>query len=180
VVGKLFALGGEEPYRHARIWAREATSGPDRLRIGGGERPLEVIEELARLLVEPLYLLVVLSVARGGGTSGRYESNALTHSELAVFLEEFEDLFSNDARAEIWIGSTTGEGLLVLDEHDLVYAYGPLDAFSAQLGARGFEHGLPRAPDPHEHQYNPEFDELEGRLIARDWRRVLPLRDEAE
>jgi hypothetical protein len=119
VVGKLFALGGEEPYRHARIWAREATSGPDRLRIGGGERPLEVIEELARLLVEPLYLLVVLSVARGGGTSGRYESNALTHSELAVFLEEFEDLFSNDARAEVWIGSTTGEGLLVLDEHDL-------------------------------------------------------------
>jgi hypothetical protein len=34
------------------------------------------------------------------------------------------------------------------------------------------------APDPHEHHYNPEFDELEGRLIARDWRRVLPLREE--
>jgi hypothetical protein len=180
VIGKLFALGAKEPYRHAEVWAREATSGPDRLRIGGGERPVGLIRNLASLLAEPLYVLVVLSVPRGSGEPGRYESDALAQGEVATFLDEFEELFTHDARAELWIGSTTGEGLLVLDEHDLVYAYGLLDAFSAQLVARGFKDGLPRAPDPHEHHYNTEFDGLEARLIARDWRRVLPLHDEAE
>jgi hypothetical protein len=180
VIGKLFALDAEVPYRHAEIWAREETSGPDRLRIGGGERPVTLIKVLATILAEPLYVLVVLSVPRGGGSAGRYESNALSQAELATFLADFEDLFMNDGRAELWIGSTTGEGLLVLDEHDLVYAYGLLDTFSAVLSARGFEHGLPGAPVPHEHHYNKELDDLERRLVARDWRRVLPLDGDAE
>ena len=180
MIGKLFALGAAAPYRHAEIWAREATSGPDRLRIGGGLRPVAVIQDLATLLAGPVYVLVVLNVPRCGGNPGRYESDALTQAEVATFLAEFESLFTNDARAELWIGSTSGEGLLVLDEHDLIYAYGPLDAFSARLSARGYGHGLPRAPDPHEHHYNEELDDLQARLIARDWRRVLPLDDDAE
>jgi hypothetical protein len=177
VIAKLSAPDDEEPYRHAESWAREATTGPDRLRIGCGESPLEVIEQLARFLAEPLYVLVVLTVARGGST-GRYESDPLTYADLVVFIAEFAPLFSNDGRADLWIGSTTDDGLLVLDEHDLVYAYGPLDAFSTDLDARGFQHRFPAdVPYPHAHYYNEEYDDLEARLIARDWRRVLPLLD---
>lgn len=180
MIGKLFALGADEPFRHAEIYAREETSGPDRLRIGGGERPVALLEDLATLLAEPLFVLVVLSVPRGGSQAGRYESDALTLDELTAFLAEFDVLFADDARTALWVGSTTGEGLLVLDEHDLVYAYGSLAAFAGRLSARGFEHGLPAAPDPHEHHYNSELDDFERRLTARDWRRVLPLEADAE
>ena len=170
----MFALGAKKPYRHAEVWAREATSGPDRLQIGGGERSVDLLRALAAHLAEPLYVLVVLNVPRGGSPEGRYESEALTRADLETFLAEFEELFTNDARAELWIGSTTGEGLLVLDDHDVVYAYGPLDAFSAELAGRSFANGVPSIPHPHEHHFHKEFDDLERRLVARDWRRVLP------
>ena len=68
----------------------------------------------------------------------------------------------------------------MLDEHDLIYAYGPLAAMEAALVAAGFTEGEPAVPDPHEHHYNPELDPLEVRLREWwDWRRVLPL-DEAD
>ena len=92
-----------------------------------------------------------------------------------VFGEEFRELFENDARAQLWVGATSGEGLLVLDEHDLVLAYGPLERLASALEANGFAPGVPEVPDPHEHHYNVELDHLETRLLeARVWRRVLP------
>jgi hypothetical protein len=69
VLGKLFALDAEEPFRHAEIWAHEETSGTDRLRIGGGERPVTLMKDLAMVLAEPVYVLVVLRVPRGGGSA---------------------------------------------------------------------------------------------------------------
>jgi hypothetical protein len=173
------ALDAEEPFRYPETWVREATTGPDRLWIGCGESPLEVIEQLATLLVEPLYALVVLAESRRD-SNGRYESDPLTYAELVVFIAEFAPLFSNDGRADLWVGSTTDVGLLVLDEHDLVYAYGPLDAFAAHLDAHGFEHRPPEVPYPHTHYYNKEYDEFEACLIARDWRCVLPLYDDED
>lgn len=167
----------EEPYRYAQTWTREATTGPDRLWIGCGESPLDVIKQLASLLDEPLYALVVLMESRHD-SKGRYETDPLTYVELRLFIAEFAPLFSNDGRADLWIGSTTNYGLLVLDEHDLVYAYGPLNAFAAHLDAGGFAHGTPDVPYPHAHYYNKEYDELEARLIAREWCRVLPLYDD--
>ena len=100
---------------------------------------------------------------------------------MASFYDEFCALFVDDARAQGWIGATDGSGLLVLDEHDLLYAYGPLDAFSSRLRATGFIPGEPRAPDPHEHHYNEEFDPLEQRLRAWSrWQRVLPLGEDED
>ena len=66
MVGKLFALGAEAPYRHAPVWVRESTTGPERLRVGAGERPLGPVLHLARCLEEPLFVLAVLRVPRVG------------------------------------------------------------------------------------------------------------------
>ena len=118
---RLSRFDAEEPYRHPETWAREPTTGPDRLEIGGGESPLAVIEHLARLLAPPLFVVVAIATSHLDA-EGRYESDYLTHAELVEFMAEFAPLFSSDGRADLWILSATGEGLLVLDEHDLVYA----------------------------------------------------------
>ena len=175
----LYELGAEAPYRHPRLWTRQATSGPERLLIGGGEAPVGLLGDLAAALPEPLFVLAVLRVPRAG-EAVKLESNALTRREVVRFLDEFRVLFENDGRAQAWVGATaTGAGLLVLDEHDLVYGYGPLEAFERILAERGFGRGEPRVPDAHEHHYREENDELEVRLREWwDWRRVLPLDDE--
>jgi hypothetical protein len=174
VVGKLFALGEEVPFVHPAVWMREATNGPERLRVGGGDHSTRTLLALAGELPEPLFVLVVMRVPRAG-EEGRWESEAMMHTEVAVFVDEFRDLFEKDARADLWVGTTTNQGLVVLDEHDLIYAYGPLDRFEGVLRSDGYVAGEPRAPDPHEHHYNVEFDDLEMRIREwHAWRRLLP------
>jgi hypothetical protein len=175
VVGKFFALGAEAPYKHSRIFGREPTTGPDRLRIGGGPDSVAVLNELIDVLREPLYVLVVLTVPRRS-TEGRYESQEMTRGEVSAFLGEFHDLFVLDSRSSVWVGSIDGSGLVVLDEHDLLYAYGPLDEFAFALRASGYTDGTPTEPFPHVHHFNEALDALEILVVgSTPWRRVLPL-----
>jgi hypothetical protein len=175
VIGKLFHVGGGEPYRHPKVWIREPADERERLRIGGGIGTIELLKALAAPLREPLFLLVVMRVPHEV-EAGRWESIALTHPELERFTDRYGELFEDDARAQLWVGEIDGVGMLVLDEHDLIYAYGPLHRFEQVLRERGYAHGDPRVPDPHEHHYNRQFDTLERdlrRLWA--WNRILPL-----
>jgi hypothetical protein len=177
VIGKLFALGADTPYVHPSVFMREETSGPERLRIGGGPDSVAVLLDLARFLAAPLFVLVVLAVPRRG-VVGRYESDVMSYSQVAAFLGEFGQLFREDARSSVWIGATDGSGLIALDEHDLLYGYGPLDEFTEQLAERGYVEGVAAAPDPHEHRFNAELDDLEVKLCSwPTWRRVLPLQE---
>jgi hypothetical protein len=177
VIGKLFVPGEAAPYRHPAVWLREPVEGGrERLRIGAGVGTMELLLALAAKLQEPLYLLVVLRVPRVEPEPGRWESIAIDHSELATFAERFGELFADDARAQLWVGEALSDNLLVLDEHDLIYAYGPLHRFEEVLRNRGFVPGDPRIPVPHEHHYNHQFDELERDLRRRwTWQRTLPL-----
>lgn len=178
MVGKLFQLGAEAPFRHPTVWVREPTSGPERLRIGGGEHSIDTLLALGRSLAEPVFVLVVLRVPRVGD-GAKLESEALSHRQAVGFLNEFRELFQNDARAQVWLGATIGGGLLVLDEHDLIYGYGPLEDFEEALAIRGYTRGDPCIPDPHEHHYNEGLDGLEVRLREWwGWRRILPLEHE--
>ena len=175
MIGKLFEVGAAQPYRHPRVWTREPTDERERLRIGCGTETIELFRALAGLLREPLFLLVVMRAPRVVEV-GRWESIPLTQPELGRFIDRYRELFEDDARAQLWVGELDGVGLLVLDEHDLVYAYGPLHRFEEVLRARGYTSGDPRVPDPHEHHYNKQFDELEGVLRRTwPWNRILPL-----
>jgi hypothetical protein len=65
----------------------------------------------------------------------------------------------------------------VLDRHNLIYAYGPLDLFEATLLRLGaHSHGLPEVPDPHVHQYHQEWDAAEGELLRTFPWNIKPLR----
>ena len=174
---KLRAGAHQSPFHHAELFARDSTAGTERLRVGGGEDSPHVMAILASLLAEPLWLLVV---NRGRvHAEGRYESTPSSLAEVLEFVAEYHDLFAHDSRADLWIGSVATDGLLVLDEHDFVFAYGDLDAFAAELRAHGYQDGSIELPFPHVHRFLHEFDALEASLVSRpDWNRVLPLQEQ--
>ncbi len=177
MIGKLFVPGVAAPYRHPRVWLRERVDdGRERLRIGAGIGTIDLLLALAAELQEPLYVLVVMRAPRVALERGRWESTALTQAELGRFAVRFGELFEDDARAQLWIGELLSDNLLVLDEHDLIYTYGPLHRFEHVLRERGYETGDPIVPDPHEHHYNHQFDKLEEALRREwVWHRILPL-----
>ena len=55
-------------------------------------------------------------------------------------------------------------GLLVYDQHNVIFAYGPLDDFKLILESRGFHEAEFWFPAPHAHSYLPENDDEEERL----------------
>ena len=183
VIGKFFAMGDDKPFRHPEVWEREAVTDIDRLIVGGGDDSVKLLVALAQVLSEPLFVLALIRVSHEGDP-GKYESEAMTHADVASFFDEFGKLFSDDGRAEAWIGSMQVEGgrvreFIVLDNHDLLYAYGPLDDFERILRDRGFTAGLAELPYPHSHAYNTELDAEEVRLREwPGWGRVLPLEDD--
>jgi hypothetical protein len=180
VPGRITDADADEPYRHPEVFAREQTSGPERLRIGGGAHPIGLLVSLARVLRQPLFLLVELRLVLATDVPKRYESEALSLPEVAAFFEDFDGFFTHDGRASAWIGSTDGDGLLVLDEHDLIYAYGLLGVFEDVLLARGFAPGFAEIPEPHGHHYPAQWSAEELRLAGTvTWRRVLEI-DEDE
>jgi hypothetical protein len=183
VIGRFFALGDDTPFRHPEIWTRQASpdTGVARLCIGGGEDPVGLLLRLGQALTEPLFVLAVIDVSTEA--TGKYESEAMTDADVASFFDQFGRLFAEHGRAEAWIGSLPDEGglardFVVLDDHDLLYAYGPLDVFERILRDVGFTTGLPEIPVPHVHGLNVE---LAQDLQLREWpgwARVLPLEDE--
>jgi hypothetical protein len=190
MLGKLFPIEAGQPsadagplapaFLHPEAFARQRTTGPNRLRIGGGRDSPRLLGTLASLLSEPLFVLVVLKVSRThtGPGLGRYEAVPRSYVQVLDFLDEYHDLFAYDARAEVWVGSTGNSDLLVLDEHDLIYAYGNLDTFERELEAQRFRREDVEIPYPHTHWYRGEFDALEAELCDRlDWNRVLPLQE---
>lgn len=139
-----------------------------------------VFLRLARCMCAPLIVLYVLHTARGEGKPGRYQSPELSFEEVEKFITEFERFLRADARFDLWLYSPTGNEMLVWDRHDLLYAYGPLARYSAELEDMGFEPGDPVIPSPHTHNYHAELDPLARQLMGRFEWRYSPLRPEDE
>jgi hypothetical protein len=160
----------EEPYEYLDVWAREKTSGPDRLVIAPRSHYIRLSLALAKCLEEPFTILYVLTLPRGGGEAGRYQSkDFFTFDEVEYFLYLHQELLEQDARNSIWIYSETG--LLVFDRHNVIYAYGPLDALQNTLLTSGLSEvsGI-RFPFPHVHRYHFQFDDDELRLLQeKEW-----------
>jgi len=139
-----------------------------------------VFKHLLACLNPPFHLLYVLHTPRGEGDAGRYQSPAISSSQVAAFLERFDDLFRGDGRFDLWLHSPGDHATIVWDRHDLIFAYGPTDAYEGALRRLGFTLGEPIIPFPHEHHYRAELDEqARGVLQAFDWR-FNPLEEEDE
>jgi hypothetical protein len=151
-------------HAHPRTFIREATTGPERLRIGMSGGSLETIRTLLELLGEWLTLLYVLHTPHGESQPGRYQSPELSHGEVVELLDRFTTYLTSDARHDLWLRGD--EGLLVWDRHDVGYFYGDLAAAEERLRAAGYGEGAVSIPSPHAHHYHAAFDADQHSLLA--------------
>lgn len=156
------------PYVYPNVWEVEQTTGPQRLVIAPSGNHIDLLIELTRQLPEPFGVLYVLVVPRGGsGEPGRYQSaQPCDRKELERFLRRFQKLLESDARQHLWLLSLPSQAQLIYDNHNVIYAYGPLDAFKRVLTAKGLTEGQVQFPSPHAHNYNAEFDEDERQIMS--------------
>lgn len=129
-----------------------------------------LFRHLVGCLEPPYYLLYVLHTPRGEGEPGRYQSPAISRSQIDGFLTTFAALLSGDGRFDLWVHSSLSGGTLVWDRHDRLFGYGPVDRLSDKLTSLGFIEGHPEIPVPHQHYYRAELDSLaKGGMAAFEW-----------
>lgn len=137
---KIEALVGdvEQPFEYGNVFSRETVRGVERLRIGLDDEHNRCLRTLTSPLIEPFQLLYVLHTTRTEAALGRYESPELDLEAVQAFLERFAQFLSEDARHDLWIRSHGNDATIVFDRHNLIYAYGPLDAFESTLRTLAF------------------------------------------
>ncbi|WP_308990288.1 hypothetical protein [Roseibacillus persicicus] len=169
------AEGDATNHDYGSIYFREPCGSSERLVIGASKKQISLLDKLSRCFpTEETFALYVLRVSRLGHHSGRYQSPLFqTHEDLQIFLYTFQEYFESDGRHHLWIGAPDGSAMLILDQHDVIFAYGDLDAFERILHAEGY---MPKDfwfPAPHGHSYNPENDKHEDEIMSHfDWTRT--------
>jgi len=183
----LFKLGVVHPltsdlqrYAHPHTWTRQGTSGPDRLLIAPAADPVGVLVALLSALPEPITILYVLLLSRQKeNATGRYQSAPFARrADAAAFLMEYRHFLEEDGRHNVWIlSAATGQPTLVYDQHDLIYAYGPLDDFTDILSTRNIRQAdeTVALPMPHIHLYHHEMDRVERDILTRNSWTLFPL-----
>jgi hypothetical protein len=167
-------------HRYGDTWQREPSSERERLRIAPASGQVEVLKRLARELPGPYTLLYVLVAPQTGAQPGRYVlQQSLDEREMHDFLGAFREFFEGDARHHLWIGASDGS-LLVYDQHDLIYAYGPLDRLGEAATDMGLREAPVEMPFPHTHHFRSTMDSFEERLLSEFLWNWLPLEEEDE
>jgi hypothetical protein len=175
---KIEAMNGDlpQPFAYGNVFAREEVGGLPQLCVGVDEAQDAALVALADGLLGPFQLLYVLHTTRTGAELGRYESPELTLGAVQDFLRQFGRFLSEDSRHDLWIRSHDDDATIVLDRHNLIYAYGPLDQFEATLKSLGVHRGEPLVLGAHMHHYHAEWDEAERRVLRTlEWN-IKPLR----
>jgi hypothetical protein len=181
-VHKLGILRGttddDEPFVYPGIWQQQETSGPDRFLIGPAKDHLGLLLDLSTCLKGPFRLLYVLLVSRRYHEPGRYASPpGLQAGDLRSFCNDFREYLEVDGRHHLWVVSESGGGTLVYDQHNVIFAYGPLEGYEEILRGRGLRPGTVTYPTPHCHHYHPEHDDSEDRILRRWAWAKTPLQD---
>jgi hypothetical protein len=165
--------GEHVPHDYGNVYFEEPSGDATRLVIGPSQDHVGLMTQLAaELKGHPWFILYVLLVPRRQRRApGRYQSQPFeTHAELSGFLSSFRSFFETDGRHHVWIGSAANDGVLVYDQHNVIFAYGPVDRFRSILHSLGFRESNFWFPSPHSHSYAPENDAEEERLIAEgEW-----------
>jgi hypothetical protein len=141
---------------YSNTWAVEETN-PRRLLIGPSGNHIDLLLALAELWQENYFLLyVLLNPQNQNYRRGRYESPApLSFAQVSAFCRTFQEYLETDGRHHLWIGSTVGAGTLVYDHHNVIFAYGDLNAYRDVLARLGLSEGAVRIPETHSHHYHP-------------------------
>jgi hypothetical protein len=176
---KIDAVVGWQPsaFEYGNTFDRETIGSTPRLRIGLDDAQDGCVYELAGDLAGPFQLLYLLHTTRTDAALGRYESPELDFRQVLEFARRFGPFLAQDARHDFWLRSHDDDATIVLDRHNVIFAYGPLPMFEAVLTRIGISRsGLPVVPDPHVHYYHQEWDRSEREILdALAWTRK-PLR----
>ena len=170
----LDAHGNGVDHDYGDVFFRQPCGGSQRLVIGPSGAHVELLDELASTFpTERYYVLYVLLLSHAGREPGRYQSPLFeSHEELQLFIWTFQEFFEGDGRHHVWIGTPDSGDLLVYDHHDVIFAYGDLDAFEQVLVGRGFRETEFWFPSPHSHSFDPANVRTEDELMGHlDWGR---------
>jgi hypothetical protein len=144
-------------------------SGVRRIRCTTAADPSTFFRQLAGVFTPPYFLLYVLHTP-ADAAPGRYQSGALSPDDLREFMAVFADFLAGDGRHDIWLSAPNDGAQVVWDRHDILYAYGRLEAVASFLRTEGYHEAAAEIPVPHAHHYHPEFDDAERRLLLYyDW-----------
>jgi hypothetical protein len=174
----LYKVGYVKPeareFRFSNVFARQDRTGTPLLSVATSGSQVELLKKLLERMPDPFWMLYLLRVSRGEAAPGRYESaNNFLRTDIEVFLERFRNYLEGDARHNLWIKSVDGPALLVLDEHNLIYCYGPVSDWATELqdmGRNEVPGGSMILPNPHEHNYHAILDdEAQGILDSLEW-----------
>jgi len=170
--------GAWVPHRYPKIFVREKTTGPDRVKIAASENGAQLLLQLAAVLGEPFSLLYVLVVPRSDQAEGRYQSQWMSRSDLWPLFDRFAPFWDQDARHHVWLFSDPDRATLVYDQHNVIFAYGPIEDYVRILEAAGYSEGQDlRFPAPHAHHYHIDFDGDEREIVSLPGWTKSPLRD---
>ena len=163
---------------YGNIYSHEINPKWSRVTIGANEKQISLMLEIAEKWHGPYGILYVLLVPRLGHEDARYQSPThCTFDELELFAYTFQEYFEGDARHELWIKDLSSENQLVYDNHDLIYSYGNDNDIIDFLKTKGFIEGSLKIPDPHQHQYNQEYDNREDEIMEYFKWIKFPLKD---
>ena len=159
---------------------RQPCGDAQRLVIGASGSNIKLLDQLAtKFSVQRFYILYILLLSHAGRSPGRYQSPLIeSHEDLQLFIWTFQHFFEGDGRHHVWIGSPAeSPDLLVYDHHDVIFAYGNIDAFESVLLDNGFTDSEFWFPAPHTHSYDPTNVSSEDDLMAYfDWE-YFPLQE---
>jgi hypothetical protein len=178
VTTKIEAINGDmtQAFEYGSVFTREEVGGRTRLRVGIDAAQDATVAALARGLRGSFQLLYVLHTTRTGAELARYESPDLTADAVQRFLHQFGRFLCEDSRHDLWLRSHDDDATIVLDRHNLIYAYGPLELFERELRSSGAREGEPAVLGAHVHHYYPAWDDTERQVLrCFEWR-ITPLR----
>ncbi len=155
-----------ESFEYPDIYFEEKLTTGSRLTIGPKSKQIKLIDELALQWKEgQYYALYVSLLSHTGREPGRYQSPVFNDlDELRVFLYTFQEFFEGDGRHHIWLGSPEN-GLLIYDQHNVIFAYGDIKKYKATLQEKGFYEKEFWFPVPHVHSYPSELTKYEDELF---------------
>ena len=174
-----FEEGEQVPHDYGDIYFEQPCGDATRIVIGPSSDYVDLLIEMsAELIGQPWFVLYVLLVPLAPAIAPRAVTNPRRSRPtpgLSAFLSAFRGFFESDGRHHLWVGSASNDGVLVYDQHNVIFAYGPLDQFRSILQARGFREAEFWFPSPHAHSFQPENDSEEERLMSESEWRYFPL-----
>ena len=165
--GTLDSHGDLVAHDYGNVYFRQPCGDGERLVIGPTSQHVKLLDELAATFPGQRYgILYVLLLSHAGRTPGRYQSPLIEcYDDLQLFIWTFQNFFEGDGRHHVWIASPDSSNLLVYDQHDVIFAYGDLDAFETILNNNHFAKKEFWFPSPHAHGYDPANVNTEDELM---------------